>query len=117
MSTKKPTLAADELARLFVAELAAKYPPVMSPKQLAELPGKSPKTVYDWMARGRLDGAYRKRGKHALIWRYKALEILGSASVWRRILFLSFRPVDQLDQLLVTPDVIRYPGLERRRHP
>jgi excisionase family DNA binding protein len=84
MSTKKPTLSADELARPFAAELAAKYPPVMSPKQLAELLGKSPKTVYEWMARGRLDGAYRKRGKHVLIWRDKALEILFTGKEWTR---------------------------------
>jgi excisionase family DNA binding protein len=84
MSTKKPTLSADELARPFVAELAAKYPPVMSPKQLAEQLGKSLKTVYEWMARGRLDGAYRKRGKHVLIWRDKTLVVLFTGKEWTR---------------------------------
>ncbi|MDB5306933.1 MAG: hypothetical protein JWO38_1135 [Gemmataceae bacterium] len=82
MSTKKHSLTPDKLARPFVAELAARFPPVLSPRQLAELLGRSPKTVYEWMARGRLDGAYRKRGKHALIWRDKALEILFTGKEW-----------------------------------
>ena len=82
MSAKKPTLSAADLARPFAAELAAEYPPILSPTQLAGLLGRSPKTVYDWMARGRLDGAYRKRGKHALIWRDKALDILFNGKEW-----------------------------------
>lgn len=82
MSTREPTLTADKLARPFVGELAVKFPPVLSPTQLAELLGKSPKTVYEWMARGRLDGAVRRRGKHALIWRDKALEILFTGKEW-----------------------------------
>jgi excisionase family DNA binding protein len=84
VGAKKPTLTADELTRPFVAELAVKFLPVMSPTQLAELLGKSPKTIYEWMARGRLDGAYRKRGKHALIWRDKALEILFLGKEWSK---------------------------------
>lgn len=84
MSTRKPTLSADEMARPFVGELALRFPPVISPRQLAELLGKSPKTVYEWMARGRIDGAYRKRGKHALIWRDKALEILFTGKEWTK---------------------------------
>ena len=80
--SKKPTLSADELTRPFTGELAERFPPVLSPKQLAELLGRSRKTIYEWMARGRLDGAYRMRGKHALIWRDKALEILFTGKEW-----------------------------------
>ena len=40
--------------------------------------------MYEWMASGRLDGAYRKRGKHALIWRDKALDILFTGKEWTR---------------------------------
>lgn len=44
--------------------------------------GLSVKTIYEWMSKGRLDGAYRKRGKHALIWRDRALDILFNGKEW-----------------------------------
>lgn len=59
-----------------------RYPPILSPAQLAELLGKSPKTIYHWIAKGRLDGAFRKRGKHCLIWRTRALNLLLNGSDW-----------------------------------
>jgi len=34
------------------------------------------------MAKSRLDGAYRKRGKHALIWRDRALDIILNGKEW-----------------------------------
>lgn len=55
---------------------------IMSPAQLAELLGLSVKTIYDWIAHGRLDGAFRKRGKHNLIWRDRALEIIFNGPEW-----------------------------------
>ena len=42
----------------------------------------SVKTIYEWMSKGRLDGAYRKRGKHALIWRDRALDVLFNGKEW-----------------------------------
>lgn len=82
MANTKPNLSADELARPFTTELVGRYPPVLSPEQLAALLGKSRKTIYHWMARGRLDGAYRKRGKHCLIWRDRALALLFNGKEW-----------------------------------
>lgn len=82
MSRKPPALTAADLSRPFGGDLAVRYPPVLSPRQLADLLGKSRKTVYDWLARGRLDGAARRRGKHVLIWRDRALEILFSGREW-----------------------------------
>ncbi|MBX9581063.1 MAG: helix-turn-helix domain-containing protein [Gemmataceae bacterium] len=82
MSGKKPNLDPSEIARPFVGELAERFPPILSPGQLAELLGKSPKTVYEWLARGRLDGAFRKRGKHVLLWRDRALDILFNGKEW-----------------------------------
>ncbi|MFO0802849.1 MAG: helix-turn-helix domain-containing protein [Gemmataceae bacterium] len=75
-------LSDEDIARPFVGELAERYPPILSPAQLASLLHLSPKTIYDWMARGRLDGAYRKRGKHALIWRDRVLDVLFNGKDW-----------------------------------
>jgi len=69
-------------ARPFAGERGERFPPVLSPEQLAELLGLSVKTIYEWMPKGRLDGAYRKRGKHALIWRDRALDVLFNGKEW-----------------------------------
>lgn len=55
---------------------------ILSPAQLADLIGLSPKTIYEWIAKGRLDGAFRKRGKHVLIWRDRALDLLFNGKEW-----------------------------------
>ena len=58
-------------------------PAVLTPKQLAQLLGLSVKTIYWWIARGRLDGAFRKRGNHVLLWRDRAIEIVFNGPEWR----------------------------------
>ena len=57
-------------------------PPIVSPTGLAEVLGLSVKTVYEWIARGRLDGAFRKRGKHVLIWRDRVIEEIFNGKDW-----------------------------------
>lgn len=57
--------------------------PIVSPVQFAELLGLSVKTIYEWIARGRLEGAYRKRGKHILIIRELALERVFNGPDWK----------------------------------
>ncbi|OWK41241.1 hypothetical protein [Fimbriiglobus ruber] len=47
ISTRKTRLTPDEIARPFDGELSQRFPPIVSPEQLAELLGKSRKTVYD----------------------------------------------------------------------
>ena len=79
---KKPQLTADEIAAAFTPELAAKYGPVVSPAQIAELVGLSTKTISEWIRKGRLDGALRKRGKHNLIWRDRALDLIFYGKEW-----------------------------------
>lgn len=76
-------LSEEEIAKAFVGPGAERYPPILSPSQLAELLGLSVKTIYEWMARGRLDGAYRRRGKHALIWRDRAIHVLMNGREWK----------------------------------
>jgi hypothetical protein len=55
---------------------------IVSPEQLAAIIVCSRKTIYDWIAKGRLDGTFRKRGKHILIWRDKALDLLLNGPDW-----------------------------------
>jgi len=78
MSSNRKRLSRDELERAF----GNKVPPILSPEKLAQLLGLSVKTMYAWIAAGRLDGAFRKRGKHILIWRDRALDILFDGPDW-----------------------------------
>lgn len=55
---------------------------IVSPKQLANILGLSVKTIYFWIAEGHLDGTFRKRGKHNLIWRDKALDLILNGPEW-----------------------------------
>ena len=82
MASRKLNLTDDELARPFTGERAEQFPVILSPARLAELLGLSVKTIYEWMSKGRLDGSYRTRGKHALIWRDRALDILFNGKEW-----------------------------------
>lgn len=82
MSTRHRKLTKHEIQRAFADGTGAQSPPILSPVQLAALLGLSTKTVYEWIARGRLDGAFRKRGKHVLIWRDRAIDLLFNGSEW-----------------------------------
>ena len=82
MPSRKLNLTGDEIARPFTGAAAEHFPSILSPEQLAELLGLSVKTIYEWMSKGRLDGAYRKRGKHALFWRDRALDIIFNGKEW-----------------------------------
>ena len=72
-----------EIENAFRSETGQQYGPVLTARQLAQLLTVSVKTLYQWVAAGRLDGAFRKRGKHLLFWRDRALEILFNSSDWK----------------------------------
>jgi hypothetical protein len=80
----RPNLSRAELQAPFVGEAGKAFPIILSPAQLAALLGKSPKTVYTWISLGRLDGCYRKRGKHCLIWRDRALAKIFDGPSWEK---------------------------------
>lgn len=82
MSTSKKKLGREDIQRALSHESGATVPPIISPAQLAALLGLSIKTIYEWIARGRLDGCFRKRGKHALIWRDRAIEQIFNGPDW-----------------------------------
>jgi excisionase family DNA binding protein len=75
-------LSDDELRRVFDGVSGVAFGPILSPKQLADLCGLSPKTIYEWIAKGRLKDASRKRGKHVLIWRDRVLNLLLFGPEW-----------------------------------
>ena len=83
MSTRVRKLAKSEIQQAFADGVGAQFPPILTVVQLASLLQISPKTVYEWIARGRLDGAFRKRGKHHLIWRDRALDLLFNGPEWK----------------------------------
>jgi len=82
MSTSQHPIGKDEIERAFAESSNSKTGPILSPQQLAELLNLSVKTIYEWIARGRLDGAFRKRGKHNLIWRDRALNTVFNGPDW-----------------------------------
>lgn len=83
MSTRQRKLSKDEIQLAFANGPGVQFPPILSVVQLAAILQRSEKTVYEWIAKGRLDGAFRKRGKHHLIWRDRALEILFNGPDWK----------------------------------
>ncbi len=62
--------------------LRAHYPPIMGPEEVARMLGYARSTVYQWIAAGRLDGAYRRRGKHVRLWRDRVLHIFFNGPEW-----------------------------------
>jgi len=82
MSRRKPKLSIDEIKRAFQSDSGNAFPPIVSPKQLADILGYSIKTIYEWIAEGRFDGAFRKRGKHLRFWRDAALELFFNGKEW-----------------------------------
>ena len=83
VSTRQRKLSKDEIRAAFTGPNGEVVPPILSPAQLAELLSLSLKTTYEWIAKGRLHGAFRKRGKHILIWRDRALDLLFNGPDWK----------------------------------
>ncbi|HSH96102.1 MAG TPA: helix-turn-helix domain-containing protein [Roseimicrobium sp.] len=72
-----------EIAAAFSDEsYKAQFPPILNLKQVARLAGKSRSTLYLWVDEGRLDGAFRKRGKSMLFWRDRVIERLFNDPAW-----------------------------------
>ena len=82
MSTRARKLSTAEIEQAFAEGPGTQFPPILTIAQLAELVQLSPKTLYEWIGKGRLNGAFRKRGKHILIWRDRAIDILFNGPEW-----------------------------------
>ncbi|HMO84733.1 MAG TPA: helix-turn-helix domain-containing protein [Lacipirellulaceae bacterium] len=64
-------------------EIGQEFKEIIGPAELAEILSLSVKTIYGWIRAGRLKGCCRKRGKHILIDRRKALTQLLQGPAWR----------------------------------
>jgi len=76
MARRPDPLTAAELEVAFSGEWNEKFPPVLSPVQLARLVHVPLKTVYAWSSEGVLDAAKFPAGKRVCFWRNRALAIL-----------------------------------------
>jgi predicted DNA-binding transcriptional regulator AlpA len=81
MTTRKKPLKQSEIQAAFSNE-NNKFPEIISPEQLGQLLGIAVKTIYEWIAKGRFDGAFRKRGKGIRFWRDRAIEIYFNGPDW-----------------------------------
>jgi hypothetical protein len=76
-------LSREEIARSFNNEdLWDRYPPVMTTKEVAAMLGKSPTTIYFWIAERRLDGCFKKRGKGHMFWRDRVIDRMFNGPDW-----------------------------------
>ena len=82
MSTRQRKLSKDEIHEAFSSADGARFRPILTPAQLADLAQLSVKTIYEWIAKDRLNGAFRKRGKHVMIWRDRAMDIIFNGKEW-----------------------------------
>ena len=55
---------------------------ILSPLELSKVCGMKVKTIYEWIAKGRFDGAFRKRGKHNLFWRDRVIALIFNGPEW-----------------------------------
>jgi hypothetical protein len=83
MSGKKPNLTPEEIAAPFAGAWGEQFPPIISRPQVAKLFGKSVKAIDDWKAKGRLDGTFRKRGKHLFFWRDRVIDLIYNGKDWK----------------------------------
>jgi len=82
MPTRKQ-LTQDEIQRAFERKTGDQCSPILSLAQVSDLTGVAQKTLYLWIAQGRLDGTFRKRGKRHLFWRDRLIEILFNGPEWQ----------------------------------
>jgi excisionase family DNA binding protein len=74
---------ADIAAAFNPDDLRRRFPPILTVAQVAELLGLGTrKTIYIWIAKGRLNGAFRKRGKHHLFWRDRVIDLIFNGKEW-----------------------------------
>ena len=85
MTPPKLNLKPEEIRAAFGdAADAERFPPILNVPLAARLLGDmSPSTLYEWIAKGRLDGTFRKRGKHHLFWRDRLIARIFNDPEWR----------------------------------
>lgn len=84
VSKPAPKLSKAEIQQAFAEGSGVPVPPILNVEQTASILQISPKTLYAWIAEGRLDGAFRKRGKHILLWRDRVIDIVFNGPEWTK---------------------------------
>jgi excisionase family DNA binding protein len=83
VSTRKKKLSQAEIQQAFADDTGTSIPKILTTDQVAKLLQISRKTVYEWIAKGHLDGSFRKRGKGHLFWRDRVTEIIFNGKEWQ----------------------------------
>ena len=79
MSISKHPLTKQEIARGF---RQGQLPFVTTRQQLAEIIGVSPKTITFWLAAGRLENTYRRRGNRVFFLTDRFLDVFFNGTEW-----------------------------------
>lgn len=82
MSGKKPNLTPQEVVAPFQGPWGDRFPPILHRPQVAELFGVTVKCIDNWKALGRLNGSFRKRGKHIFFWRDRLIHLIYNEKEW-----------------------------------
>ena len=64
------------------AEQRQQFGPILDVPAVMRLLSLSRRTLYYWIADGRLDGTFRKRGKHHLFWRDRLVDRVFNGPEW-----------------------------------
>ena len=99
-SKRTPIVSREQIRAAF--ETDGKFGVILPTWQVAALLGISVKTLYEWIAHGLLDGAFRKRGKHHFFWRDKVVDLVLNGPEWpkargRRLKAISDHTDERLD--------------------
>jgi excisionase family DNA binding protein len=83
MGQRRRILTDDELTIPFRhGPWADRFPPVLTVTDVADLLRVGPKTIYEWVAKGRFEGTFRRRGKRLLFWRVKVVALIFNGPSW-----------------------------------
>ena len=82
MSTRKKPLSKADLHRAFSDGSGSNVKVILTVDELSALTGVAKSTLYQWIAQGRLDGTFRKRGKAILFWRDRVIAQLFNGPNW-----------------------------------
>ncbi len=82
VSTRKRKLSKSEIKQAFAEGHGTQFPAILTLDQFAALIQYSKKTISEWISKGRLDGAFRRRGKRLLFWRDRVIDIIFNGKDW-----------------------------------
>ncbi|MFI4852619.1 MAG: helix-turn-helix domain-containing protein [Gimesia chilikensis] len=72
-----------EIQSAFEGQDGIRFPLILTADEAAQLLGfETPKTIYEWVSKGRLDKAYVKRGKRILFLRNKLVDEMFNGKDW-----------------------------------